>query len=198
MELTQGIKGHAEPSMRRVSRRKILAIILGAVMVLLVTSTVLFGVAIQRRAVAPPELDMRLGRLHLVAYATHTPDCARYLTSCPPELITLPAQDYYVFWVLTRTGQVASPDERETGTRVLTLPLHQLDAHERFVAALKQQQLWMGPAMGSKDETLVPLNPAAQSVMDYLRVHSTDRPSRPPTMPAPLDIHDRHPQPDGR
>ena len=125
MELTQGIKGHAEPSMRRVSRRNILAIILGAGMVLLVTSTVVFGVAIQRRAVAPPELDVRLGRSHLVAYATHTPECMRYITSCPPELITLPARNYYVIWLLTRTEQPAPPDEREIGTRLLTLPLYQ-------------------------------------------------------------------------
>jgi hypothetical protein len=96
-------------------------------MVLLVTSTVVFGVAIQRRAVAPPELDVRLGRSHLVAYATHTPECMRYITSCPPELTTLPAQDYYVFWVLTRAEQPAPPDERVTGRQILNLPLSQHD-----------------------------------------------------------------------
>jgi hypothetical protein len=125
MELTQGIKRQPETNRRRVSLSARLTIFLGAGMVVLVTSTVVFGVAIQRRAVAPPELDVRFGRSHLVAYATDTPDCARYIASCPPEFITVPAQDFYVIWVLTRTGQPAPPDERETGRRLLTLPLHQ-------------------------------------------------------------------------
>ncbi|HJZ48111.1 MAG TPA: hypothetical protein VKE41_13125 [Roseiflexaceae bacterium] len=96
-----------------------------ALLVLLVAGVFGFGMAIQQRIIALPELDVRFSQAHLVAYRTHTPDCARYLTSCPPELITLPAQDYYMFWVLTRTEQPAPPDERETGTRLITLPLRQ-------------------------------------------------------------------------
>jgi len=92
-------------------------------MVLLITSTVVFGVAIQRRMVVPPELDVRFGWSHLAAYATHTPECARSLTPCPPELIASPAQDFYVVWLLTQTRQPAAPDEREIGTRILALPL---------------------------------------------------------------------------
>ena len=84
-----------------------------------------FGVAVQRDVIAPPELDVRFGGSHVVAYVTHTPDCAPILTYCLPELIRPPAQDYYVIWVLTRTGQPAPPDERETGTRLITLPLRQ-------------------------------------------------------------------------
>jgi hypothetical protein len=103
----------------------LLASVLGAGMVLLLGVIVVFGLAIQRNVIAPPELDARLGRVHLMAYTTHTPNCVRYLTSCPPELIALPTQDFYVIWVLTRTGHPAPPDERETGTRLITLPLRQ-------------------------------------------------------------------------
>ena len=84
-----------------------------------------FGVAVQPDVIAPLELDVRFGGSHVVAYTTHTPDCVRYLTSCPPETIARPTQDFYVIWVLTRTGQPAPPDERETGTRLITLPLRQ-------------------------------------------------------------------------
>ncbi len=126
MELTQDIKGHPEANRRRVSLRAMLAIILGAGMVLLLTSTVVFGVAIQRRAIAPPELDVRFSRVHLVAYATHTPECAQFITSCPPELITLPTQDFYVIWMYTQSGQPGQLGGiYEIGTRMLTLPLRQ-------------------------------------------------------------------------
>jgi hypothetical protein len=125
MAFIQSITGKTEASMRRAHLGAVLASFLGAGMVLLVTATVVFGLAIQRNVIAPPELDVRFGRAHLVAYTTHTPDCVRYLTSCPPELITVPARDYYVFWVLTPTGQPAPPDEREIGTRLLTLLLRQ-------------------------------------------------------------------------
>jgi hypothetical protein len=71
----------------------------------------------------PPGADhcIDLGRClgwwsHVVAYTTHTPDCLRYRTSCPPEIIALPAQDFYVRWVLTRTGQPARPHGWETAT----------------------------------------------------------------------------------
>jgi hypothetical protein len=104
---------------------QILAVAVVMSMTLLLAMLVGVGIAIQHRTLAPPELDVWLGRSHLVAYATHTPDYARYLTSYPPELITLPAHDYYVFWVLTRTGQPAPPDERVTGRRILNLPLGQ-------------------------------------------------------------------------
>jgi hypothetical protein len=125
MAFIQSITGKTEASIRRAHLGTVLASALGAGMVLLVTATVVFGLAIRCNVIAPPELDVRLGRAHLVADTTYIPDCVRYLTSCPPELIALPAQDFYVIWVLTPTGQPAPPDERETGTRLLTLPLRQ-------------------------------------------------------------------------
>ncbi|SRR6266545_7157801 len=125
MAFIQSITGKTEASMRRAHLEAVLASSLGAGMVLLVTATVVFGLAIRRNVIAPPELDVRFGQAHLVANATHRPDCVRYLTSCPPELIARVAQDFYVIWVLTPTGQPAPPDERETGTRLLTLLLRQ-------------------------------------------------------------------------
>ena len=125
MAFIQSITGKTEASMRRAHLGAVLASSLGAGMVLLVTATVVFGLAIQRNVIAPPELDVRFSRAHLVAYTTRTPDCIRYLTPCPPELIVQPTQDFYVIWILTRTGQPAPPDEREIGTRLLLLPFHQ-------------------------------------------------------------------------
>jgi hypothetical protein len=98
MAVTQSITGNTEASIRRAHLGAILASALGAGMALLVTAAVIFGFAIERNVIAPPELDMRLGRAHLVAHATHIPDCVRYLTSCPPELIALSKQNFYVIW----------------------------------------------------------------------------------------------------
>ena len=110
---------------RNLYLRQILVVAVVLSVTLLLATLVGVEIAIQHRTVAPPELDVRFGGSHVVAYTTHTPDCVRYLTSCPPELIALPTQDFYVIWVLTRTEQPAPPDARETGTRLLTLPLRQ-------------------------------------------------------------------------
>jgi hypothetical protein len=92
-------------------------------MVILVIVPVLLGMAIQQGMIAPPQLNVRLGGLHLVGYATHTPDCDHYVTPCQPELIAPPAQEFYVIWVFSRMGELASPEEWQTGTRLLTLRL---------------------------------------------------------------------------
>ena len=116
------LKEHGAASMRLVSLRQVLAI-LGAGIVLLGIVPILLGIAIQQRTIAPRQVDVRLGGLYLVGYVTHTPDCDRYVTPCQPELMAPPAQDFYVIWVLTGRGQLASADEWQTGTRLLTLPL---------------------------------------------------------------------------
>jgi hypothetical protein len=115
-------KGHAAASMQQVSLRQVLAI-LGAGMVILIIVPVLLGIAIQQGAVAPPQLDVRLRGLHLIAYTIHAPDCDGYVMPCPPELIAPAGQKFYVIWVWTRTGQLAWADEWQTGARLLTLPL---------------------------------------------------------------------------
>ena len=125
MALTQRHNGHAAASMRRVALSQLLIAVLAAAMVLVVIGPILLGIAIHQRMIAPPELDVRFGGSHVVAYSTQAPDCIRYLTSCPPELIARPTQNFYVIWVLSKTGQPAPPDERETATRLLTLALRQ-------------------------------------------------------------------------
>ncbi len=67
-------KGYAAASMQQVSLRQVLAI-LGAGMVILIIVPVLLDIAIQQGAVAPPQLDVRLRGLHLIAYTIHAPDC---------------------------------------------------------------------------------------------------------------------------
>src|SRR5262245_66688969 len=53
---------------------------------LLIAGMVGIGMAIQQRTLAPPQLDMWLGRSHIVASATHMPDCAPIARmSCPPD-----------------------------------------------------------------------------------------------------------------
>src|SRR5262245_44321718 len=90
---------------------------------LLVAGLFGLGVAIQQRAIVPPKLDAQLGGVYVVAYATHLPDCDRSVTACPPEHIASRGHDFYVIWVLTRTGQLAAPGERQNATRLLRLPL---------------------------------------------------------------------------
>jgi hypothetical protein len=72
MALTQSIAGNTEARLRRAHLAVILASALGAGMVLLVAATMVFGIAIQRNLIAPPELDVRPGWVHLVASTTHT------------------------------------------------------------------------------------------------------------------------------
>jgi len=117
------MKGNTEARMRRVSPRQFLAAILVAGTVIAVIVPILLGSAIEQSAIALPQLDARLGGLHLIAYTTHAPDCDGYVTPCQPEPMAAPAQDCYVIWVLTPTGQLAPADEWQTGTRLLTLPL---------------------------------------------------------------------------
>jgi hypothetical protein len=123
MALRPDMSGHAAASMQRGSLRQVLAAVLIAGMVIVVMVPLLLGIAIQQGAIAPPQLDVRLGGLELIAYPTHAPDCDRYVTPCQPELMAAPAQEFYVIWVFSRTGQLASADEWQTGTRLLTLRL---------------------------------------------------------------------------
>ena len=119
---TQAVSSPAETALRT---KVYVASVVAAVALVVSGLALAVGVAMQQGAVMPPELDVRLGRAHLMAYVTHTPACVRSLTPCPPELIESPAQDFYDIWVLTQTRQPAPPDEREIATRILTLPLRQ-------------------------------------------------------------------------
>jgi hypothetical protein len=117
------LKEYAAASMQRGSLRQVLTVILVAGMLIVVIVPIPLGVAIQQGTIAPPQLDVRLGGLHLIAYATHPPDCDRYVTPCQAELVAPAGQEFYVIWIWTRTGQLDAPQEWQTGTRLLTLPL---------------------------------------------------------------------------
>src|SRR5262245_16022072 len=94
------LQDYAEEGMPRVSHSQVLTAILVAGMVILTMVPVFLGVAIQQRAIAPPQLDVRLGRLNLVAATTHALDCDEYVTPCSPELMSSPGQEFYAIWVL--------------------------------------------------------------------------------------------------
>ena len=117
------LKEYAAASVQRVSRGQVLAASLVAAMVICVVVPLLLGIAIEQRALAPPQLDVRLGGLHLIGYTTRAPDCDGYVTPCQAELVAPAGQEFYVIWIWTRTGQLDSPQESQTSIRLLTLRL---------------------------------------------------------------------------
>jgi hypothetical protein len=83
-------------------------------LMLLLGGAVGLGVGIRHGDVMPPDLDVSLSSLHIVAYTTDPIECRPYLPCLGPS------RDYYVVWVLRKTA----PDElTETGRRILTMPL---------------------------------------------------------------------------
>jgi hypothetical protein len=123
MYLSQSYKLNTPAAMDRVSRARVVAIVLATGMALLIVSMIVLGALVQRGVAAPPEQDTWLGALHLKAFATNDPACANYLL-CAPDHIAVSAQRYYTIWVLTRTGQSDWPGgEYETGRRLLLMPL---------------------------------------------------------------------------
>jgi hypothetical protein len=116
-------KRQAAASMQRVRRRQVFAAMLGVGMVILIIVPLLLGIAIQQRLIVPPQLDVQLGGLQVIASTMHTPDCDRYVTPCPSEPVAQSTQEFYVIWVLTHTGQLVSPKEPWIGIRLLTLRL---------------------------------------------------------------------------
>ena len=125
MYLSQDAKLNPLVSMNNARRARIVAIVIAAGIGLLIASTIALGELVQRRVVAPPELDAQLGALHLKAFATNDSACANYLL-CAPDHIAVSEQDYYTVWVLTRTGQPNQPSgEYEMGRRLLVISLEQ-------------------------------------------------------------------------
>jgi hypothetical protein len=81
---------------------------------LLIVGMVGLGVGIQHGDVVPPDLNVSLSRLHIVAYTTDPIEC-RIALPCPG-----PNRDYYVVLVFRTT---APDDMRDTERRILTMPL---------------------------------------------------------------------------
>jgi hypothetical protein len=105
--------------MRALHLGQHLAVVVALSLPLLLVGVVGLGVGIQHGAVVPPDLNVSLSGLHIVAYTTDPIACDPYLP-CPAQ-----AQDYYVVWVFRKSA----PDYgRETGHRILTVPLrHRFD-----------------------------------------------------------------------
>src|SRR5262245_57803447 len=90
-----------------------LAVAVALSLTLLLVGVLTLG-AIRLGVVVPPDLDVSLGRLHIVASITDPHEC-RIALPCPG-----PYRDYYVVWVYHKT----TPDNlSENGGRVLLVPL---------------------------------------------------------------------------
>jgi len=96
---------------------------------LLIMSCFLSGAAIQRRTVAPPDINLAAGSIHLVAYATNRPNCPPYGGRKPPiaaicgsESIFSSAQAYTV-WIFVPGRASPSGLPRTTFRRLVLLPI---------------------------------------------------------------------------
>ena len=96
---------------------------------LLLMSCVLARSVIQRRAVSPPEINLALGSVRLVAYVTNRPNCPPYGGRKPPvaaicasDSIFSPAQAYTI-WLLLPGGTSPSGISRITFRRLVLLPI---------------------------------------------------------------------------
>jgi hypothetical protein len=104
-----------EQQMRSLRLGQSLVVAVALSLTLLIVGVIGLGVGIRYGDVMPPDLDVALSGLHIVAYTTDPIDCRPYLPCSGPF-----SRDYYVVWVFRTTA----PDYvRETGHRILTLPL---------------------------------------------------------------------------
>ena len=92
-----------------------LAVAVALSLTLLIVGVIGLGVGIRHGDVMPPDLNVSLSGLHIVAYTTDPIECRPYLP-CPGPF----SQDYYVVWVFRTT---AADYSSETGRRILTVPL---------------------------------------------------------------------------
>jgi hypothetical protein len=101
--------------MRSLRLGQSLAVAVALSLTLLIVGAVGLGVGTWHGDVMPPDLNVSLSGLHIVAYTTDPIECRPYLR-CPGPF----SRDYYVVWVFRKTA----PDSvRETGRRILTILL---------------------------------------------------------------------------
>src|SRR5262249_13098194 len=101
--------------MRSIRLGQRLAVAVALSLMLLIAGVVGLGVGIPHGDVVPPDLHFSLSGLHIVAYTTDLIECRRAYMPCPS-----PSRDYYVVWVF---HEPAPDDMRDTGRRILTIPL---------------------------------------------------------------------------
>jgi hypothetical protein len=96
------------------------AIVLG--LALPIAAVFALAIAIQGGVVEPPNVDWQLGRVHIMAYRTSTPECPPYF--CDPKSVE-PTQAYYVVWSI---NELISNDQpyrryRNMARRLFVVPL---------------------------------------------------------------------------
>jgi hypothetical protein len=99
--------------MRSLRLGQSLAVAVALSLTLLLVGVLTLG-AIRLGVVVPPDLDIWLGGIHIVASITDPHEC-RLALPCPG-----PYRDYYVVWVYYKT---APDDVGEDGGRILVVPL---------------------------------------------------------------------------
>ena len=96
----------------RLGQRLAVAVAIG--LTLLIVGMSGLGVAIRQSGVVPPDLDVSLGGLRIVAYTTDPTQCR------PDRLCPDATRDYQMVWVVRETA----PDYvHETWRRILSVPL---------------------------------------------------------------------------
>jgi hypothetical protein len=100
-----------------------------ALCMVLLSSCFLITAVIQRRAVAPPDINLVLGNTHLVAYVTKRPNCPPYggrkpSISVPCSTDSLFAsEEAYTVWLLISGRSSPSGSPRTTFRRLVLLPI---------------------------------------------------------------------------
>jgi hypothetical protein len=100
-----------------------------ALLLLLVMSCFLSAAAIQRRAVPPPDIDLALGGVRIVGYATPRPSCPPYGGLKPSRAIPcsteslFPSEEAYTVWLLIERTQAQPGRPRAAPRRLLLLPM---------------------------------------------------------------------------
>jgi hypothetical protein len=95
-----------------------IVVIAGCLIVVLLL--VLSGVAIQRRVIAPPELQLCLAGSCLVGQTTRIPACPPRIP-CPALPGIIPANEFYTVWIFDQPNQAGGPLRR--GRHLLTFQL---------------------------------------------------------------------------
>jgi hypothetical protein len=92
-------------------------------------SCFLAGAMIQRRAVAPPDIDLVLGSIRLVAYVTMRPNCPPYggrepsvSAPCSTESLFV-SEEAYTVWLLIPGRSSSSRLPHTTFRRLVRLPI---------------------------------------------------------------------------
>ena len=100
-----------------------------AVCIVLLSSCFLVAEVVQRRAVAPPDIDLVLGNTHLVAYVTRRPNCPPYGGRKPSGAVPcstdslFSSEEAYTVWLLISGRSSPSGLPRTTFRRLVLLPI---------------------------------------------------------------------------